>query len=102
MANEEHELNLMKQMTTAKRKGKTEAKIEHADRAIKANLGPTESEVIRLRFGLEDGVPLSEEEIAIKMDLDQVEIQAIIQTSLRKLRTPIAPNQTPGNDSEKS
>lgn len=49
-------------------------------------LTPRENAVIRMRFGLDDGVSMTLEEVGSKFDLTRERIRQIEATALRKLR----------------
>ncbi len=57
-------------------------------KAVLETLPPREAQVIRLRYGLENGHPLTLEEIASKFGLTRERIRQIENKALRRLRHP--------------
>ena len=51
-------------------------------------LRPREKEILRLRFGIEDGQPLTIEEVALHLNLTAQTIKRVETKALRKLRHP--------------
>jgi len=51
-------------------------------------LTPREEKIIRLRFGLDDGISRTLEEVAAKFDLTRERIRQIEQSALRRMRHP--------------
>ena len=60
---------------------------ESIDRAL-GELMPREAEILRLRFGLENGVPQTLEQVGKVMGLSRERIRQIERQALRRLRQP--------------
>jgi len=56
---------------------------------VMGTLGERESKFLRFRFGFENGIPMTYEEIAEKHDMSASRVKAIIAASIRKLRHPL-------------
>ncbi len=59
-----------------------------------AGLGEREQELMRLRFGLDDGQPRSLEEVGKAFGVSRERVRQIETRTLTKLRTPLAAHQT--------
>ena len=57
-------------------------------RAVLGTLPPREQEVLKMRFGLEDGYSLTLEEVGLYFDVTRERIRQIEATALRRLRHP--------------
>ena len=53
------------------------------------NLTPREEAVLRLRFGMKDGVPKTLEEVGVIYEVTRERIRQIEAKALEKLRNPI-------------
>ena len=57
-------------------------------REVLKTLPPREQEVLRMRFGLDDGYPLTLEEVGLYFDVTRERIRQIEAKALRRLRHP--------------
>ena len=57
-------------------------------RSVLSTLPPREQEVLKMRFGLEDGYSLTLEEVGLYFDVTRERIRQIEAKALRRLRHP--------------
>jgi RNA polymerase primary sigma factor len=67
-------------------------------REVLATLSKRESEILTLRFGLEDGTPRTLEEVGEHFGLTRERIRQIQEQALRKLRSKMEERDTPSAD----
>jgi RNA polymerase primary sigma factor len=66
----------------------TQARLKERVQELLAELAPREQEVLRLRFGLQDGLCHTLEEIGARFALSRERIRQIEAFAFRRLRTP--------------
>ena len=71
------------------------SKIDLKDQLLKVmdSLEPREKTVLIKRYGLEDGEPMTLEEIGAELNLSRERIRQIEEKALRKMRNPIRSEQ---------
>lgn len=76
--------------------------VKHRKKAINGYLteylSPREEIIIRMRYGLNDGIPMTLEDIGKKFDLTRERIRQIESVALRKLKHKFEDNGIKGED----
>jgi len=69
-------------------------------RKILHSLTPKEQEVIRMRFGLDDGITRSIDQVAMTLKIDYVEVKSIEAKALLKTKEEESATGAEGSDDE--